>query len=74
MIQASKQPNGNLKMSAAQQAKAKRRQMRNGYAHLGNALGRRPRISGVSYRSVAESIARARATAVREANAKKKKG
>jgi hypothetical protein len=59
-------------MSAVQQAKAKRRQMRNGYAHLGGAL-RRPHVSGMSYRSVAESIAAARHAAAREAKSKVKK-
>lgn len=59
-------------MSAVSQAKAKRRQMRNGYAHLGNAL-RRPTISGLSYLSVGDSIARARAQAAREAKSKVKK-
>ena len=43
-------------MSAAQQAKRKRRQMRSGYAYLGNSM-RRPRISGTSHRTIAESIA-----------------
>ncbi len=59
-------------MSAVSQAKAKRRQMRNGYAHLGNAL-KRPTVSGLSYRSVGDSIAAARAAAAREAKAKTKK-
>lgn len=59
-------------MSASQQAKAARRKMRNGYAHLGSSL-RRPRISGISHRSVAESINAARLAAAREAKAKSKK-
>ncbi len=59
-------------MSASQQAKSKRRKMRNGYAHMGNSLSR-PRISGQSFRSVAESIAAARVTAARVAAASKKK-
>lgn len=59
-------------MSVCQQAKAKRRQMRNGYAHLGNSL-RRPTIAGKSFLSVAESIQRARAAAVSEARRKQTK-
>lgn len=58
-------------MSAAQQAKAKRRKMVTGYAYLGNSR-RRPRISGVSYLSISESIAAARNAAVREAKSKAK--
>lgn len=58
-------------MSACQQAKAKRSKMRNGYAHLGGSL-RRPSISGMSYRSVQESIAAARSAAAREAQKKRK--
>lgn len=59
-------------MSACQQAKAKRRKMRNGYAGMGKSL-RRPHVSGRSYRSVSESIAAARSTAAREAAAARKK-
>jgi len=59
-------------MSAAQQAKAKRRQMRNGYAHMGNSM-RRPTISGKSYTSVSESIARAHTRAAAEARRSTKK-
>lgn len=51
------------------QAKAKRRKMRNGYAHLGNSL-RRPTIAGKSYLSVADSISRARTAAANEARRK----
>lgn len=59
-------------MSAAQQSKAKRRKMRNGYAHMGNAMGR-PIYKGVnSGRSIADAIAAERAKAAREARAKKK--
>lgn len=59
-------------MSAAQQAKRKRRQMRNGFAHLGNSM-RRPRISGTAYRTVAESIAAERNAAARAAAATRTK-
>lgn len=59
-------------MSASQQAKAKRRQMRNGYAHMGNSL-RRPTVAGKSYLSVGESIQRARSAAVNEAKRKAKR-
>lgn len=59
-------------MSACQQAKAKRSKMRNGYAHMGGSM-RRPTVSGVSYRTVSESIAAARNAAAREAKAKTKK-
>ena len=61
-------------MSACQQAKAKRRQMRNGYAHLGGSM-RRPTVSGRSYHSVSESIAAARAAAAKalKVGAKKKR-
>ena len=59
-------------MSAAQQAKAKRRQMRNGYAHLGNALGR-PVYKAASQTNVQEAIAAERARAAREARAKSSK-
>lgn len=54
------------------QAKAARRKMRNGYAHLGSST-RCPSVAGVSYRSVSDSIAHARAAAAREAKAKTKK-
>lgn len=54
----------------SQQAKARSRQMRNGYAHLGGAL-KRPRI-GIKKRSVAESIAAARRAAMAEAGRRKK--
>lgn len=56
-------------MSACQQAKAKRAKMRNGYAYLGGNL-RRPTVAGLSYMSVSESIARARAAASAEARRK----
>jgi len=59
-------------MSASQQAKAKRRQMTNGYAHMGGSL-RRPHVKGATSRSVADAIAAARMAAVREAKAKAKK-
>lgn len=59
-------------MSACQQAKAKRRKMRSGYAYLGNSL-KRPTVAGVSHRTVAESIARNRMQAIREAAARTKK-
>lgn len=59
-------------MSACQQAKRKRSQMRNGYAHMSGSL-RRPRISGVSHRSVAESIQAARNAAARAAKMSSKK-
>lgn len=59
-------------MSACQQAKSKRNKMRNGFACMGNSL-RRPRISGMSYRTVSESIAAARNAAAREAKSKVKK-
>lgn len=59
-------------MSACQQAKAKRRQMRNGYAHMGGSL-RRPTVAGRSYLSVGESIQRARAAAINEAKRKAKR-
>lgn len=59
-------------MSACQQAKAKRRQMRNGYAHLGGSM-RRPTVSGRSYISLGESIAKNRARAVQEAARKVKR-
>lgn len=45
---------------------------RNGYAAMGGAL-RQPRVSNPSGRTVADAIAAARRTAVREAAAKKKK-
>ena len=60
-------------MSASQQAKAKRRKMRNGFAHMGNSL-RRPTVAGLKMRSVSDAIAAARATAARMAAASKKKG
>lgn len=59
-------------MSASQQAKAKRRKMRNGYAHLGNSL-KRPTVSGLKMRSVKEAIAAAARTAARMAQASKGK-
>lgn len=59
-------------MSVAQQAKAKRRQMRNGFAHLGGSL-RRPTVSGKSYLSVSASIDKARRAAANEAKRKVKK-
>jgi hypothetical protein len=59
-------------MSACQQAKAKRRQMRNGYAHMSGSM-RRPHVSGKSYVSVGASIARAHAAAAAEARRKVKK-
>ena len=59
-------------MSMQSQAKAARRKMRNGYAHMGNSL-KRPTIAGRKTRSVSESIARNRMLAAREAAAKKKK-
>ena len=47
--------------------------LRNGYAAMGNALGR-PRYAGVTVgRSIAQAIAEERARAVRIANASKKK-
>lgn len=52
-------------MSICQQAKAKRRQMRNGYAHMGNSL-RRPTVAGLKHVSVADSIAKARRDAANE--------
>ena len=52
-------------MSAAQQAEARRRQMRNGYTHLGNARGR-PVYKAAAQRNVAESIAAERARSARE--------
>lgn len=58
-------------MSMQAQAKAKRRKMRNGFAHMGNSL-RRPHVAGMSYRSVGESIAAARAAATREQQRKVK--
>lgn len=54
----------------SQQSKAKSRQMRNGYAHLGGAM-KRPRI-GIKKRTVAESIASARRAAMAEASRRKK--
>jgi hypothetical protein len=54
------------------QAKAARRKMRNGYAHMGGSL-RRPTVAGLSYKSVAESIADARSAASREAKRKSTK-
>lgn len=59
-------------MSAAQQAKSKRKQMRNGHAHMGGSM-RRPRVSGVAHRSVAESIAAEQNAAARAAASRKKK-
>ncbi len=47
------------------QAKAVRRKMRSGYAHLGGSM-RRPTVAGLKYISVAESIAKARRDAVNE--------
>lgn len=59
-------------MSACQQAKAKRRKMRDGYAHLGNSL-KRPTVAGKSFRTVSDSIAQARQQAMAE-QARKRKG
>lgn len=59
-------------MSAQSQAKAKRRKMSNGYAHMGSSL-RRPSIAGATGRSVAESIAAARHAAAKAASRSIKK-
>jgi hypothetical protein len=60
-------------MSAAQQAKAKRRQMRNGYGHLGSgSIPGKPVYKSASGYSVAQSIARERAQAAKAARIKKK--
>ncbi len=59
-------------MSAAQQGKAKRRQMRNGYAHLGGSL-KRPSVAGMKFRTVKEAIQAATRTALRMAQASKGK-
>lgn len=60
-------------MSTAQQAKARRRQMRNGYAHLGNAL-KRP-IYGIKSvesqrKRLADQIAKERAMQQRKSQRK----
>lgn len=54
------------------QAKAARRKITSGYAHLGNAL-QRPRMPGAKNRTIGESIDRARRLAANQAKASKKK-
>ncbi len=61
-------------MSAAQQAKAARRKMRNGYGHLGSGNVRgKPIYKAASQVSVAEAVAAGKRQAAREAAARKSK-
>lgn len=55
------------------QASSRRRDLTNGFAKLGNSMGR-PRISGIKNRSIQEAMAAAARTAARIAasNGKKK--
>lgn len=58
---------------SARTARRRRKQMAMNYAHLGNARGRPKYNFNRGLRSVADSIAAARAAAAREAKARAKK-
>lgn len=60
-------------MSACQQAKRRRRQMRSGYAHLGNSMRRPTTIKKAVSSDIGAAIQAERARAAREAKARSKK-
>jgi hypothetical protein len=60
-------------MSACQQAKRRRRQMRSGYAHMGNSLRRPTCIKKANAGDIGAAIQAERARAAREAKARTKK-